>query len=146
MTVEVHKERARGKTEMFDAVCKKCGKDCKVPFKPQMSKGVSCRDCFQKNATDNYRRSSGARFSKKRESFSGGSNQRFARTDGGVRELFDAVCMKCKKPCKVPFKPTGKMGVSCSNCFVKSERPSDRRKSGGRTSFGRGRSSNRSRR
>src|SRR6056297_1219405 len=34
------------RVEMFDAVCKKCGKKCQVPFKPTSGKGVSCRECF----------------------------------------------------------------------------------------------------
>lgn len=137
--------RARGKIEMFDAICKKCNKPCKVPFKPQMSKGVLCSDCFDKNARDNPRFRSGNFKAQYRDAPSG-SGQKFARTNAGVKELFDAVCMKCKKPCKVPFKPTGKMGVSCSNCFVKNESPGRGRKTGGRSSFARGRPSVRSRR
>lgn len=35
--------------EMTDAVCEKCGKDCKVPFKPQNGKPVYCSDCYNKN-------------------------------------------------------------------------------------------------
>jgi len=138
------RSRGKNKVEMFDAICKKCGKPCKVPFKPTMSKGVSCRDCFDRNSRDNYKKSNG--FREKRESFSGRNSQKFARIDGGVKELFDAVCMKCHKPCKVPFKPTGKMGVSCSNCFVKNESPGRGKKTGGRSSFSRGRPSVRSRR
>jgi CxxC-x17-CxxC domain-containing protein len=34
--------------EMFDAVCSSCGNDCQVPFKPNGSAPVLCRDCFQK--------------------------------------------------------------------------------------------------
>ncbi len=38
--------RGRNDRQLFDAVCKKCGKKCKVPFKPTTGKGVSCSDCF----------------------------------------------------------------------------------------------------
>jgi CxxC-x17-CxxC domain-containing protein len=34
----------------------------------------------------------------------------------------DAVCAKCGKNCKVPFKPTGDKPVYCSDCFGGSER------------------------
>jgi CxxC-x17-CxxC domain-containing protein len=32
---------------MFKTVCSDCGKECEVPFKPNGSKPVFCRDCFQ---------------------------------------------------------------------------------------------------
>lgn len=35
--------------ELSDAVCEKCGRDCKVPFRPQNGKPVYCSDCFSKN-------------------------------------------------------------------------------------------------
>ncbi len=35
-------------TEMFDAVCSNCGKDCQVPFRPTGNKPVLCKSCFQK--------------------------------------------------------------------------------------------------
>lgn len=46
---------------------------------------------------------------------------REARQKGGkpARELYDAVCAACGKPCKVPFKPTGDRPVYCSECFSK---------------------------
>lgn len=31
---------------MFKAICSDCGKECEVPFKPNGSKPVFCRDCF----------------------------------------------------------------------------------------------------
>jgi len=37
----------------------------------------------------------------------------------GEREMYDAICAKCGKPCKVPFKPTGGRPVYCSECFAK---------------------------
>lgn len=34
------------KREMFDAVCARCGKEAKVPFKPRLGKPVYCSECF----------------------------------------------------------------------------------------------------
>ncbi|MGA3190934.1 MAG: CxxC-x17-CxxC domain-containing protein [Candidatus Bathyarchaeia archaeon] len=34
--------------EMHKAVCADCGKDCEVPFKPDPSRPVYCRDCYSK--------------------------------------------------------------------------------------------------
>lgn len=33
------------------------------------------------------------------------------------REMFDAVCAECGKPCKIPFQPTNDRPVYCSACF-----------------------------
>lgn len=38
----------REQREMHDAVCAKCKKECKVPFKPSKDRPVYCRECFQK--------------------------------------------------------------------------------------------------
>lgn len=35
------------KRKMHDAVCSKCGKETKVPFKPIEGKEVYCKDCFK---------------------------------------------------------------------------------------------------
>ena len=32
--------------EMFQATCAACGKGCEVPFQPDESRPVYCRDCF----------------------------------------------------------------------------------------------------
>ncbi|MBN2121979.1 hypothetical protein JW721_02895 [Candidatus Micrarchaeota archaeon] len=40
-------EGGRPEREMHDAVCAKCGKPCKVPFKPTEGRPVYCRDCFK---------------------------------------------------------------------------------------------------
>lgn len=42
-----------------------------------------------------------------------------ARGSGSQREMFDAVCASCGKPCRVPFKPTEGRPVYCSDCFSK---------------------------
>jgi len=36
--------------ELFNAVCDKCGKDCKVPFKPSQGKPVYCSSCFEQES------------------------------------------------------------------------------------------------
>lgn len=35
-----------------------------------------------------------------------------------TREMFDATCASCGKPCKVPFKPREDRPVYCSECFA----------------------------
>jgi len=35
------------------------------------------------------------------------------------REMFKATCAACKKPCEVPFKPSGDRPVYCKECFSK---------------------------
>lgn len=35
-----------------------------------------------------------------------------------TREMFDAVCAECGKPCKVPFQPRNDRPVYCSDCFA----------------------------
>jgi len=35
--------------EMHKAVCAECGKECEVPFKPDGSKPVYCRECYSNN-------------------------------------------------------------------------------------------------
>lgn len=46
---------------------------------------------------------------------------RNARKNAGrpQREMFDAVCASCGKPCKVPFQPRDDRPVYCSDCFNK---------------------------
>ena len=62
----------RRPTEMYDAVCAKCGKDCQVPFKPSGDKPVLCSDCFRKEGN------SGGNFgSRNQGSQSGISSEQF---------------------------------------------------------------------
>lgn len=35
----------------------------------------------------------------------------------GGRQMYDAVCASCGKPCRVPFQPTEGRPVYCSDCF-----------------------------
>ena len=37
----------RRPTQMHDAVCTQCGKQCQVPFRPTGSKPVLCSECFR---------------------------------------------------------------------------------------------------
>lgn len=41
----------RPQRAMFDAVCAGCGVNTQVPFQPNGSKPVYCRDCFQSRAS-----------------------------------------------------------------------------------------------
>jgi CxxC-x17-CxxC domain-containing protein len=36
----------RGPREMFSATCASCGREAQVPFRPNGSRPVYCRDCF----------------------------------------------------------------------------------------------------
>jgi len=42
--------KGRGLTErkMYKVICSECGKEAEVPFKPDESKPVYCRECYQK--------------------------------------------------------------------------------------------------
>ncbi len=86
---------------MYDAVCSDCGKDCKVPFKPTSGKPIYCSSCFEKY--DNKH-----------------SDDRKPRRDSrrsNNRDMYSAVCDKCGKDCKVPFKPSSDKPIYCSDCF-----------------------------
>jgi len=37
--------------------------------------------------------------------------------DRGQKQMFTAVCASCRKPCEVPFRPTGDKPVYCNDCF-----------------------------
>ena len=45
-------DRAQKDVQLFNATCTTCGKSCEVPFRPDGTKPVLCRDCFAaKNAS-----------------------------------------------------------------------------------------------
>jgi len=92
--------------EMFEVICDDCGRKCKVPFKPSNDKPIYCSDCFE-NHRDSDR---GGRDDRR----SGGRRDDRRSRD---REMFDAVCDKCGKPCKLPFKPSPDKPVYCEDCF-----------------------------
>jgi len=41
-------KKTRNNVELFDAVCSICGKEIKVPFKPEKNKDVYCKACLKK--------------------------------------------------------------------------------------------------
>ena len=64
-------------------------------------------------------------------------NKRDSGRDGGKREMYSAVCDKCGKECKVPFKPTSGKPIYCNDCFERPEGGSSNK----RSSYSRGGSS-----
>lgn len=38
----------RESREMHDAVCAECGEKCQVPFKPDGTRPVYCKECYMK--------------------------------------------------------------------------------------------------
>ena len=44
-------------------------------------------------------------------------NGRDGGHSGGQRQMYDAVCTECGRPCQVPFQPHGDKPVLCSDCF-----------------------------
>jgi CxxC-x17-CxxC domain-containing protein len=44
----------RGPREMHKISCSECGKEAEVPFKPDGTRPVYCRDCFQKHRPKRY--------------------------------------------------------------------------------------------
>ncbi len=83
------------KIELFTTACTTCGKSCEVPFKPDGTKPVLCRDCFAaKNAGgDNARsgnRSAGNDFPSRKPERSFDA-PRVERAPGVSREDFAAL-------------------------------------------------------
>ena len=35
----------------------------------------------------------------------------------GSRQMYDAICSECGKPCQVPFQPRTDRPILCSDCF-----------------------------
>lgn len=47
-----YEDRGQKEMQLFQATCTTCGKSCEVPFRPDGTKPVLCRDCFaKKNAS-----------------------------------------------------------------------------------------------
>ena len=57
------------------------------------------------------RRSSGGRNFKTR-SFRAGNSRNFSKA-----QMYDAVCDKCKKECRIKFKPGSDKPILCDDCF-----------------------------
>jgi len=52
-----------------------------------------------------------------------GSRPFYNNREGFVeREMFDAICTKCGKPCKVPFKPIPGRPIFCKDCYVRKDK------------------------
>lgn len=64
--------RDGGRSEMFDATCAECGKDCQVPFRPSGGRPVYCSDCFGKRGDGDSRRPERSGGFEKRSGFGGG--------------------------------------------------------------------------
>ena len=43
---------------------------------------------------------------------------RKASRSGETREMHDAVCAECGKPCRIPFEPKNDRPIYCSECFA----------------------------
>ncbi len=53
-----------------------------------------------------------------RGGFRGGGGGNFGKRGfDGPKQMFDAICAKCGKPCQVPFRPNGERPVFCRDCF-----------------------------
>ncbi|MDH5441147.1 MAG: hypothetical protein OEZ48_14665 [Candidatus Bathyarchaeota archaeon] len=63
--------RDREPREMHKAVCADCGQECEVPFKPDGTRPVYCRECFAK------RRSQREGFGGRRSYGSNSPNRRY---------------------------------------------------------------------
>ncbi len=83
-------KRSRGSrdsrtTVLHDAVCDKCGKDCKVPFRPSGEKPIYCSDCFGGQGGRDRGRSRGGR------DFSRGGDRRGDRGRHELGEKLDKI-------------------------------------------------------
>jgi len=103
------------RSQMHNAICADCGKECQVPFMPTGDKPVYCSDCFSKRKGEMPRRSEGRDFGR----------PKFRERDRD-RQMFSAICDKCGKPCQVPFQPTPGKPIYCEQCFGKDRTSGDR--------------------
>ena len=83
-------------------VCKDCGQEFIFTAKEQ--------EFYAEKGFDNEpQRCKPCRDARKANSNRGGRNSE--------RQMFDAVCSECGKPCKVPFQPRNDRPIYCSDCF-----------------------------
>jgi CxxC-x17-CxxC domain-containing protein len=85
-------------SEMHDAVCAECGKDCRIPFFPRSGKPVFCSDCFEKQNSQGGNNS----YNDRRPSFSDRSDRRDSkprsdRPQVNYKEQFEIVNSKLDK-------------------------------------------------
>lgn len=96
-------DRGFMKPALHRATCANCGNSCEVPFKPNGSKPVYCRDCFKKDDGGAPKKF--------------GGDKRFGASSYPEKRLYEAVCESCGDECEVPFRPTGEKPVYCRSCF-----------------------------
>ncbi|WP_283675319.1 zinc-ribbon domain containing protein [Butyricicoccus sp. Marseille-Q5471] len=83
-------------------VCKDCGQEFIFTAKEQ--------EFYAEKGFDNEpQRCKPCRDARKANSNRGGRSSE--------RQMFDAVCSECGKPCKVPFQPRNDRPIYCSDCF-----------------------------
>lgn len=111
-----YSNRSRGgrdgrRAEMHDAVCDKCGKDCKVPFRPSGEKPIYCSDCFEgQGGRDGGRRRFGGGDRKRGGSAGGdrGVSQLGEKMDAVNRKLETIIELLSEKKDKKKPKPPKK--------------------------------------
>jgi len=110
--------RDSARSEMHDATCSDCGKNCQVPFRPTGTKPVYCSDCFRDHDNDSGGgRDRGGDRGRGRDRGGRDGGRRDSGRFGGDKEMHKAVCDKCGVNCEVPFKPTSDKPIYCSDCF-----------------------------
>ncbi|MFA4930980.1 MAG: CxxC-x17-CxxC domain-containing protein [Patescibacteria group bacterium] len=86
--------RDNRRSQMYEAVCDACGKDCEVPFRPSGEKPVYCSPCFDKQGGRE-------RHQGKRQSFSDKRNDkrpdRQVRTDNNFKQEIETLNNKLDK-------------------------------------------------
>ncbi|HOX60610.1 MAG TPA: hypothetical protein PLV72_01225 [Candidatus Magasanikbacteria bacterium] len=103
--------RDGGRPPMHKAICSECGANCELPFRPTGDRPVFCSSCFDKQQ-------GGARAARPNR-FTGERHERTERSRFEDRQMHEAICAKCSKPCHVPFRPMAGKPVFCDNCFEK---------------------------
>lgn len=85
-------------------VCKDCGQEFTFTANEQ-------EFYAQKGFANEPQRCKACRAAKKNGANNRGGN------GAGTRQLYDAVCAECGRPCKVPFEPRNDRPVYCRDCF-----------------------------
>jgi CxxC-x17-CxxC domain-containing protein len=79
------------RSELYDAVCDECGKECKVPFRPSGDKPIYCSDCFEKKGGRSSRGPS--RWGGRRSSGGGNNVELMAKLDDLGKKLDKIVSL-----------------------------------------------------
>jgi CxxC-x17-CxxC domain-containing protein len=76
---------------------------------------------FSKGSDRGGSRGRSGGFRERSGGFGGRSEGGFRGRDSGrPMKKYDATCSQCGKECQLPFRPTGKKPVLCSDCFRQS--------------------------